>query len=216
MALEGEDEARRVAEAILADIRSGDLTTLDERVGLFVDGRDAHSIMTHVMPALLEAKRRFRAGDESPPTARLVAFALNLVDAQQVADAENAAARAERAAERRAATVAGIGPAPDLAPRMNGVGPHNVPLPDDASPSGDFLATRIASPDDLMAFYIAHLRGAGWAIDLDHSQPRGTPDLPPNCYFTHPDLVGRYLSILTGPSDADPEVTLLLITEYDD
>ena len=85
--------------------------------------------------------------------------------------AERAAAEAERAAERRAATVAAIQAAPDIADRMTGVGLHGLPLPDDAVPDGNFLVTRVATPEALMAFYIEHMRASGWTLDLDHSNP---------------------------------------------
>ena len=65
-------------------------------------------------------------------------------DALEFLDAQAAVAKAERTAERRAATVVAIRPAPEVADRMTGAGPHGVPLPDDAAPDGHFLTT--ASP----------------------------------------------------------------------
>ena len=102
---------------------------------------------------------------------------------------------------------------------MTGVGLHGLPLPDDVAPEGDFLVTRVATPEALMAFYIEHMRATGWTLDLDNSNPltrTGRIEQPPQCYFTHPDLPGRYVAILTGPGREDPSVTLLSISEHDD
>jgi hypothetical protein len=157
VAIESDDEARRAAEAIIADIGSGDIAAGEDFVSLYTDRNDALWIGRFLTPLLTEALERYNAGDVSPETARLVAFARTLKGALAVSDAETAAATAERAAERRAATVVAIQPAPDIGDRMTGIGLHGVPLPDDAVPDGDFLATRVATPEALMAFYIEHM-----------------------------------------------------------
>jgi hypothetical protein len=95
-----------------------------------------------------------------------------------------------------------------------------LPLPDDAGGvDGDFLATRVATPEALMAFYIEHVRATGWTLDLDNSTPltkTGSFVLPPQCYFSRPNISGRYIAILTGPGVDDPDLTRLLISEHDD
>lgn len=219
MVIENADEARRAAETIIADIASGDLVAGEDFVSLYVDHNDALWIGRFLVPLLMEATERAKAGDLSSETARLTRFAGTLNEALAVSDAETAAATAERAAERRAATVVAIQPAPDIGDRMTGVGPHGVPLPDDAVPDGDFLGTRVATPEALMAFYIEHMQANGWTLDLDNSNPVNTIRsivLPPQCYFSRPDIRGRYIAILTGPGSDDPELIRLSISEHDD
>jgi hypothetical protein len=217
--IESDDEARRAAESMLADVAVGDTTAADDFVSLYAEPRDAMRIMVHLLPRLSEALRRLREGDNSPETVRLAAFARDLNVAHGVAVIEAAAAKAERAAERRAATVVAVQPAPDIGARMTGIGVHGVPLPDDAEPKEEFVATRLAKPDGLMAWYIEHLKANGWTLDLDHSHPvteTGWVVLGPHCYFSRPDWPGRHLSVLIGLDGDDPHVTLMSITERDD
>jgi hypothetical protein len=138
VAIESDDEARRAAEAIIADIGCGDIAAGQDFVSLYADRNDELWIGRFLTPLLTEALKRYNAGDVSPEAARLVAFARTLKGALAVRDAETAAATAERAAERRAATVVAIQPAPDIGARMTGIGLHGLPLPDDAMPDGDF------------------------------------------------------------------------------
>jgi hypothetical protein len=128
VAIESDDEACRTAEAIIADIGSGDIAAGEDFVSLYTDRNDALWIGRFLTRLLTEALERYNAGDVSPETARLVAFARTLKSARAVSDAESAAATAERAAERRAATVVAIQPAPDIGDRMTGVGLHGLPL----------------------------------------------------------------------------------------
>ena len=70
-----------------------------------------------------------------------------------------------------------------------------------------------------MAFYIEHMRATGWTLDLNHSNPLTKARsivLPPQCYFSRPDIPGRYIVILTGPGIDDPGLTRLSISEHDD
>ena len=204
---------------IIADVSSGEIAAAEDFVSLYTDPHDARRVGGHLVPMLSEAVKRWNAGDISPETVRLVAFASDIRDALQVLDADTAVAEAERAAERRAATVAAIQPSPDIADRMTGVDLHGLPLPEDAVPDGDFLATRVATPEGLMAFYIEHMRATGWTVDLDHSHPLSETDilvLSPQCYFSRPDFSGRYIAILTGPGIDDPRLTRLSISEHDD
>lgn len=212
VAIESDDEARRAAEAIIADIGSGHIERAEDFIGLYGDPRDASRVWSFVLPVLTDAVKRHRTGDGSPAMTRLAAFARVYNDAVQHSDGEAAAAKAERAAERRAATVVAIQPAPDIADRMIGVGLHGIPLPDDAMTDGNFLVTRVATPEGLVAFYIEHLRATGWTLDLDHSAPLASS---PQCYFSRPNLPGRYISVLTGPG-SDVGRTLLSISEHDD
>jgi hypothetical protein len=218
VAIQSDDEARRVAEAILAHVASGG-TDVPEEVAGYSERRDLIWIGRHLSRILDDALRRWQEGDESPENARLVAYRENVKDGIDEQRAEDTIASMERAAERRAATVVAIGPAPDIAERMTGVGLHGVPLPDDATPDGEFLSTRVATPEGLMAYYIESLRATGWTLDLDHSRPLSTPGqfaLPPTCFFSRPDLPGQYVEVLTGPSVDDPGRTRLLIREHDD
>jgi hypothetical protein len=216
--IESDDEAHRAAEAIIADIASGDLRAGEEFISLYVE-KDALWIGRFLVPLLTEAIERAHRGDVSVETARLVGFAKWMREAVAVSDAETAAATEERAAERRAATLVAMQPAPDIGSRMTGTGLHGLPLPGNAVADGDFLLTRVASPEVLMAFYIEHMRSTGWTLDLDHSNPVTTFRsivLPPQCYFSRPDLRGRYVAILTGPGIDDPSVTRLSISEHED
>lgn len=205
---------------IIADVRSGQIETAAEFVSLYTDPGDVIRVGRHLVTMLSDAVRRWKAGDHSPEATRLVEFYEIVRDALAVHAADTAVAEAERASERRAATmVEASQPAPDIAHRMTGVGLHGLPLPDDVAPEGDFLVTRVATPEALMAFYIEHMRATGWTLDLDNSNPRtrtGRIEQPPHCYFTHPDLPGRYVAILTGPGREDPSVTRLSISEHDD
>jgi hypothetical protein len=213
VAIESDDEARRAAEVTIADVGSGKVERAAEIFSLYSEPRDAHRVWSFMFPMLNEAVARLRSGDDSPETARLAAFAMESIEQFEIADAERAAAKAERVAERRAATVMAIQPPPDIAHRMTDVGLHGIPLPDDAVPDGSFLTTSHASPAALMSFYIEHMRAAGWALDLDHSRPLAAA---PHCFFTRPDLEGRYVSILTGPGAEAGGRTRLLITEDQD
>jgi hypothetical protein len=213
VAIASDDEARRAAEATIADVGSGEIERAAEFFSLYSEPRDAHRVWNFMFPMLNEAVGRLRSGDDSPETARLAAFAMDSIEQFEIADAERAAAKAERLARRRAETLMAIQSPPDIAHRMTGVGLHGIPLPDDAVPDGDFLATSHASPAALMSFYIEHMRAAGWTLDLDHSRPLAAA---PNCFFTRPDLEGRYVSILTGPGAEVGGPTRLLITEDED
>lgn len=112
VALDSDDEARRAAEAIIADVGSGEIAAAEDFVALYTDPNDVRRIGSYLVPTLSEAVARWSAGDVSPVTARIVAFARDLNDALEVLDTETAAAQPERGAERRAATVAAIQPAP--------------------------------------------------------------------------------------------------------
>jgi hypothetical protein len=213
VAIESDDEAHRAAERITADIASGD-DTADVFAALYSDP-DGLWIGHHLGPLLHEALQRWNGGDRSLPTQRLVAVVGAYRTHQETADADAAVAAAERAAERRTATSVAIEPPPDLSHRMTGVGIHGIPLPDDITTDGEFGVTHVAAAEPLMAFYIHHLRATGWTLDLDHSNPghrNGALELPPQCYFSRPDLPGRYVAILTAPGAGG---TRLLITEHE-
>ena len=203
---------------IVADVGSGKIEAAAVFVSLYTDPGDVMRIGGHLQPMLIEAVERWHAGDVSPATARLVGLARVVGDGLAIRDAETAAAKAERIAERRAATLAAIHPPPDIADRMTGVGLRGLPLPDDAVPDEDHLATRVATPDALMAFYIEHMRASGWTLDCDHSNPltKTDPVVQPLCYFTRPDIPGRYIWILTGAGVDDPGLTGLWISEDND
>lgn len=214
VAIESDEEGRRAAKAIIADVASGKPAAADEFVALY-SGDDALWVGRHLGRLLDEA-----IGRTTPPERdRLVEFKRVIVENVRVHRAGAEVAKAERAAERRAATSAAEQEAPQIGERMTGVGPLGLPLPDDVVADGDFLVTRVASPDGLMAFYIEHLRADGWTLDLDHSNPvmtTGTSVLLPSCYFTRSDRVGRYVWILTAPGVDDPDVTRLRIVEDED
>lgn len=213
VAIQSDDEARRAAKATIADVGSGEIERAAEFFTLYAEPRDARRVWSFMLPMLNEAVDRLRSGDDSPETARLAAFAMDWIEVFEIDDANRAAAKAERVAERRADTLRAIQPPPDIAHRMTGIGLHGIPLPDDVAPDGSFLATSLASPEALMSFYIEHMRAAGWTLDVDHSRPLAEA---PNCFFTRPDLVSRYVSILTGPGAEGSGPTRLLITEDED
>ena len=118
-------------------------------------------------------------------------------------DADDAAAHYEDATERRAATWAAIGPPPEIASRMSGVGPHGVPLPDDATTVDDWISARVAQPDALTAYYVDRLRADGWTLDLDYSRPTAHGGYPPQCYFS-----SRPFPAGTSPSSSDRGSTI--------
>ncbi|HYN30991.1 MAG TPA: hypothetical protein VES40_00065, partial [Ilumatobacteraceae bacterium] len=68
MVIENADEARRAAEAIIADIASGDLVAGEDFVSLYVDHNDALWIGRFLVPLLMEATERAKAGDLSSET----------------------------------------------------------------------------------------------------------------------------------------------------
>lgn len=163
MAIESDDEARRAAEATIADVGSGEIERAADFFSIYSEPRDAHRVWSFMLPMLNEAVGRLRSGDDSSETARLAAFAMDSIEQFAIADAERAAAKAERVAERRAATLMAIQPPPDIAHRMTDVGLHGIPLPDDAVPDGSFLATSHASPAGLDV--VLHQAHAGGRMD---------------------------------------------------
>lgn len=216
VALESDDEARRAAEAIIADVASGQTEAADIFVTIYSEPSDGLRIGRHLVATLTEAFERWRDGDRSPETSRLVALMAHAESYRKAQEADEAIAKAERAAERRAATWAAIVPAPDIADKMTGVGPYGVPIPEDATPIGEFLATRVAQPEALMAFYVHDLRANGWTLDLDNSRPTSSTDLPPQCYFSSPAMPGRYVAILIAPDEHDPLRTRISISDHED
>jgi hypothetical protein len=207
-----EDEARRAAQAIADDIGRGDVARTEDVESRYPDLQDP--VWTHLLSMLSDAVRRMRGGDRSAAIGRLAAFGWNYDDERAIREAEAAAERAEQRALNRAAIALSIASPPDIADRMTGVGPRGIPLPDDAAPNGDFLSTRVATPEALMAFYIAHMRATGWTLDLDASRPTAAA---PQCYFSRPDIRGRHVHILTGPGGVDDlGPARLLISEQDD
>ncbi|HEY4610127.1 MAG TPA: hypothetical protein VIH06_13010 [Ilumatobacteraceae bacterium] len=207
-----DDEARRAAQAIAYDIGRGDVVSRQDVELRYPDLPDR--VWTHLLSMLSDAVRRMRSGDRSAAIGRLAAFGWNYDDERATREAEAAADKAEQRALHRAAIALSIESPPDIADRMTGVGPHGIPLPDDAAPNGDSLATRVATPEALMAFYIAHMRATGWTLDLDASRPRAAA---PQCYFSRPDIPGRYVHIWTGPGGVDElGPARLLISEQDD
>lgn len=212
-----DDEARRTAEAMVAAIGSGDDAAVADLESRYPDPRDAIDVRLYLWPMLTDAVRRVARGDDTPATARLAAYAWDRNDERVARDAEAAAAKSQRIAERQETTLRSVGPVPYLVHRMTGVGPRGIPLPDDVTPDpddDDFVLTRVADPQALMAFYIAHMRAKGWTLDLDDSRPIADA---PQCYFARPDFAGRCVHILTGRTDDDDDgPTRLLISEVDD
>jgi hypothetical protein len=58
--IESDDEARRAAEAIIADVSSGELAAAEDFVSLYTDSRDAWRVWSYVQPMLNEAVKRQR------------------------------------------------------------------------------------------------------------------------------------------------------------
>jgi hypothetical protein len=216
VAIESDDEARRAAEAIIADVGCGGTEAADVFVGVYEDRNDQLWIGRHLDPMLLDTYERWKAGDRSASTVRLVGLMRIMAVYNREREADDAAAHYENATERRAATWAAVGPPPEIASRMTGVGPHGVPLPDDATTVDDWITTRVGRPDALMAFYVDRLRADGWTLDLDNSRPTARGDYPPQCYFSSPTIPGRYLAVLIGPGIHDPQLTRISITEHKD
>jgi hypothetical protein len=213
-----DDEARQSADAFLWVIAtSADANGVEMWIEFYDANRsDMLLIGKHLDSGLYAACKRYEAGDRSETTMRLVQYAMIVREQIKVHEAEEAAAKYRRENERRAATSNQVAPAPDIADRMTGVGLHGIALPDDATPDGTMLATRVAAPEPLMAFYIEHMRAHGWTLDLDYSRPKWSNDLPPHCFFSRPELPGRYVGILAGTRDDDSDTTRLSITEDED
>ena len=77
---------------IIADVRSGQIETAAEFVSLYTDPGDVIRVGRHLTTMLSDAVRRWKAGDHSPETTRLVELYEIVRDALAVHAADTAVA----------------------------------------------------------------------------------------------------------------------------
>ena len=165
--LEG-DEAKRLAEQLLYDLRSGieqdGITIYDVLIG----GSDGLAIGRHLVGPFTEAMKAYTGGDRSPATLRIVAVALHAEQEQKTAAGN---ARLERLQQLRAKALRFTGNPALVAAMTIDSGIFEIPLPADAvSKSDTAWETTTGTLAELTSFYRDFMAASGWMLDLKHSE----------------------------------------------
>lgn len=163
-----DDEARRMAEAMVNDYLAG---VMPDPVSVYsaLGDDDRIPLGRHLIPRLTEALKAFRSGDQSRATLKLVDMALQIEDQREQAEAERKRRRLE-ALRVKALLFAGN---PELAAQMTlGSRICNVPLPASATElKHDTWAVTGFTVAELIDFYLRYMSAAGWVFDLRNSMP---------------------------------------------
>lgn len=169
--LEG-DEARRLAEQFLHDIRNGVEPDGMSVYDVLASRGDFLAIGRHLAEPLTEALRAFAAGDRSPVTTRLAAVARQVEEQREVAERDQ---RRERLEQLRAKALRFTGKPSLVAVMTIDSGVWHIPLPADAVPGhGTSWHTVAGTLDELTSFYRDFMAASGWLLDLRNSEPDPT------------------------------------------
>lgn len=162
------DEAKKLAEQLLYDLRHGNepdgISVYDALVGR----PDGPAIGRHLGGPFTEALKSYSAGDRSPATLRIVAVAMHGEQERENAEKN---ARLNRIQHLRAKALRFTGNPGLVAAMTIDSGIFQIPLPGDAVPKSDTAwETSTGTLAELTSFYRDFMAASGWMLDLQHSE----------------------------------------------